>query len=160
MERIAVVKTINIGNLKEIKIKKYIYIVSFYLIAAVLLFSGVAKIIDPLPLIDILKLITFIPESLHVLIATLLPVIEIGLAVLIIMKIKPKATFSVVTIMFLLFLGISIYGTALGFGTDCGCFGKAVTSSFGWGMVGRNTMFFIISLYLIINAWPGKLNNK
>jgi len=75
MTQIAVVKYKKIYKLKEIKINKYIYFVSFYIITAVLLFSGIAKIIDPLPIINTLKLITIIPASLHIIIATLLPVV-------------------------------------------------------------------------------------
>jgi len=63
-----------------------LYTSVYYLIAAVLLFSGIVKILDPLPLIETLKLITIVPESLHILLATLLPVVEIGLAVLLLMN--------------------------------------------------------------------------
>jgi len=153
MTQIAVVKDKKIGSLKEIKIKKYVYFVSFYIITLVLLFSGIAKIFDPLPLINTLKLITILPESLHIIIATLLPVVEIGVAVLMLMKIKPKYALVLVTMLFMLFLGISIYGTIAGIGTDCGCFGSAVKSSFGWGMVGRNTIFLILSLFITTKSW-------
>jgi len=154
-----------IKNRKNIKIKKYgiiklLYNVSFYIITAVLLFSGVAKIIDPLPLINTLKLITIIPESLQLIIATLLPIVEIGMAVLMLMKIELKITTKAAVFLFAIFLIVSVYGTLTGFGADCGCFGNTIKSSFGWGMIGRNTIFFVISLYLTINAWPGRIKNK
>ena len=160
MEQIEVVKESKIGRLKDSKIQRIIYFVSFYFLAAVLLFSGIAKILDPVPLINTLKLVTFIPVSLHILIATLLPVIEIGFAFLMISKTKLKITQPIVTFLFTIFLGFSIYGTAAGFGADCGCFGTAVKSSFGFRMIIRNAVFLIISLILTINAWPGRLNNK
>jgi len=131
MTQITVVKDKKIGSLKEIKIKKYIYFVSFYIITAVLLFSGIVKILDPLPLMETLKLITIIPASLHIIFATLLPVVEIGLAVLMIMKIKPKITLATVAVLFAAFLGFNIYGTIAGIGTDCGCFGNTIKSGFG-----------------------------
>jgi len=134
--------------------------VSFYIITAVLLFSGIAKIIDPLPIINTLKLITIIPASSHIIIATLLPVVEIGLAVLMLMKIKLKITTKAVAFLFAIFLIVSVYGTLTGFGADCGCFGNTVKSSFGWGMILRNTTFFIMSLIIILNARPGRVNNN
>jgi len=103
MTQIAVVKDKKIYNLTKIKINKYIYFVSFYIISAVLLFSGIAKIINPLPIIKTLKLITIIPASLHIIIAILLPVVEIGLAVLMLMKIKLKITIKAVAFLFALF---------------------------------------------------------
>ena len=95
--------------------------IAYYFITAVLLFSGIAKILEPLPLIETLKFIIIIPDSLQILIATLLPVVEIGLAVLMIMKIKQKTTLTAVTTLFAFFLAFSIYGTVVGFGSDCGC---------------------------------------
>ena len=149
MEQIAVVKTSNVSKGKKAKL---LYFSAFYFIAAVLLFSGIAKILDPVPLINTLKLVTVIPVSLHVLIATLLPVVEIVLALLMISKTKLKITLPIVTALFTIFLGFSIYGTAAGYGADCGCFGNAVKSSFGWGMIVRNAAFLIISLILKINT--------
>ena len=142
MEQIGVVKESKIESLKDSKMKTIIYFVSFYFLAAVLLFSGIAKILDPVPLINTLKLVTVIPVGLHIIIVTLLPVIEIGLAILMLTKIKPGITLTAVTILFTIFLGFSIYGTAAGFGADCGCFGNAVKSSFGFGMIIRNAVFF------------------
>ena len=144
-----------IKNRKNIKIKEYgiiklLYNVFFYMITAVLLISGIAKIIDPLPLINTLKLITIIPESLQLIIATLLPIVEIGLAVLMLMKIKPKITFTAVTVLFTAFLVFSIYGTVAGFGANCGCFGNVVKSEFGISMILRDTLFLIISMVLLV----------
>ncbi|MFA3782602.1 MauE/DoxX family redox-associated membrane protein [Melioribacteraceae bacterium 4301-Me] len=48
--------------------------------------------------------------------------------------------------MFFLF---SVYGVAMGLEKDCGCFGNAVKSYFGWGMVGRNTVFLLLSIFIL-----------
>jgi len=76
------------------------------------------------------------------------------------MKIKLDITKKAVVFLFGIFLITSLYGTLAGLGTDCGCFGSAVKSSFGWGMILRNTVLFIMSLILTINAWPSRINNK
>ncbi len=94
----------------------------YYLIAAVLLFSGIVKILDPLPLIETLKLITIIPGNLQILITVLLPVVEIGLALLLMLRVKREQTLTLITILFGIFLFFSIYGTVSGLDNDCGCF--------------------------------------
>ncbi len=160
MEQTALIKESKIESVRDSKMKKILYFVSFYLIAAVLLLSGIAKIIDPIPLLNTLKLITFIPESFLVIIATLLPVAEIGLALLMFTKTKLKITLPIIAVLLTVFLGFSIYGMLAGYSNDCGCFGNTIRSSFSLGMIIRNAMFLIISLYLTINAWPGRLNNK
>ena len=148
------------NNIIPAQLLKLLAYVSFYIISAVLLISGVSKIIEPIPLINTLKEIKLIPESLHIIIATILPIVEIGLALLLLMKIKLDITKKAVVFLFGIFLITSLYGTLAGLGTDCGCFGSAVKSSFGWGMILRNTVLFIMSLILTINAWPSRINNK
>ena len=103
MKETTIIKGMNNIKLKEYDFIKILYNISFYIISAVLLFSGIAKIINPLPIIKTLKLITIIPASLHIIIAILLPVVEIGLAVLMLMKIKLKITIKAVAFLFALF---------------------------------------------------------
>jgi len=103
---------------------------AYYLLTAVLLFSGIAKIIDPLPLLNILKQVTFLPAELQIIIATLLPVVEICLALLMLTKSKLKLVLPIVAMLFAAFLAFSIYGIFAGLGADCGCFGNVVKSSY------------------------------
>jgi len=58
------------------KIKKLLFKIVYYILALILLFTGITKIIDPLPLINTLKLLPIINEQFVVLIATLLTVVE------------------------------------------------------------------------------------
>ncbi len=145
---------------KQLNLQWILFFVAFYLLSAVLLFSGITKKNDPLPLLNTLKQITFLPTELQIIIATLLPVVEIGLALLMVTKTKPKLTLPIVTAMLGLFLVFSIYGTVAGYGADYGCFGDVVKSSFGWGMILRNAVFFILSLIINFIAWPSKINNN
>jgi hypothetical protein len=41
-------------------------------------------------------------------------------------------------------------GTVVGLENDCGCFGKAVDSSFGEEMVIRNILFLLLSIIVLI----------
>ncbi|MFZ2864576.1 MAG: MauE/DoxX family redox-associated membrane protein, partial [Ignavibacteriaceae bacterium] len=64
-----------------------------YLIAGVLLFSGVSKIIYPENILNVLNItLNFLGEDILMLIAALLPVIKIALGTMILMKITVKET--------------------------------------------------------------------
>jgi len=136
--------------MKKENVMNILYHAGLYLIAGVLLFSGISKIIDPMPLIETLKLVASLPEEFLIIIATILPVIEIGLGVMLVLKIKPKPVQLATLILFGAFLAFSIYGTIIGMKNDCGCFGSIVKSEIGWGMVGRNMLVFAF-IYSFIN---------
>jgi len=140
----------------KLTLKRVFILILFYLLTAVLLFSGIAKITDPLPLLNTLKQITFLPTKLQIIIATLLPVVEICLALLMLTKSKLKMVLPIVAMLFAAFLAFSIYGIFAVLGADCGCFGNVVKSNFGWGMILRNTLFLVLSLIIILNARPSK----
>ena len=120
------------------------YYSGIYIVAAVLLISGISKILDPMPLIETLKAFIKLPEDITILIATILPVLEIGLALLLMLEIKPKPVLYGTLILFTLFLAFSVYGTIKGMNNDCGCFGSLVKSQIGWGMIGRNAILFVL----------------
>ncbi|MBL1212908.1 MAG: methylamine utilization protein [Ignavibacteriae bacterium] len=128
----------------------------YYSLALILLFTGITKIIDPLPLISTLKLLPIINEQAAIFTATLLPVIEIGLAILMLLKIKTKVILTAVTVLFGAFFLFSIYGTLAGIDNDCGCFGDIIKSEFGVGMIVRNAVFLFCSIILLRN----ELNNN
>lgn len=137
----------------KFSLSKLFYYSTYYLIIGVLLFSGIAKIIDPLPLIKTLeafKLFSFISwgDGINIFIATTLPIFEIGLAILLILKIKLNVALPLTLIFFTGFLIYSIYGYYLGLTNDCGCFGDIIKSEFGVGMVVRNIIFVKIVTYL------------
>lgn len=118
-------------------------------ISSVLIFSGIAKIVDSTPLVFTITELNVFNESLVIFIATLLPIIEIVLALFLIMNIYPKWTIAGIVFLFFTFLCFSIYGTIVELNNDCGCFGSFVSSEIGWEMVIRNSMFLLISLLLI-----------
>lgn len=118
-------------------------------------FSGIAKIIDPLPIIKTLetfKLFSFISwgDEINVFVATTLPIFEIGLALLLMLKIKLNVALPLTLILFTGFLIYSIYGYYLGLTNDCGCFGDIIKSEFGAGMSFRNIVLTITVFYLTL----------
>ena len=58
---------------------RVIYHILFYFISVILLFSGISKIIDPLPTVETLKAAFKLSDEKNLLIATALPIVEISL---------------------------------------------------------------------------------
>jgi hypothetical protein len=86
--------------LKNYSFTNLTYSFFYYLIAAVLLFSGISKIINPLPFIETLKTTFKISDNIILFFAALRSIIEIGFAVLMLLRIKQNETLPEVTILF------------------------------------------------------------
>lgn len=136
-----------IGKLK-LQPKEFINKSFLYLIVLVLLVSGLAKIIDPLPLIKTIEAFKLFSDTINIFISTTLPILEIGLAVLLLMKVNLKITLSLTLLLFASFLFYAIYGYFLGIKNDCGCFGDIIKSEFGVGMIVRNIFLLVVVGYL------------
>ena len=134
----------------------------YYFIAVVLLFSGISKIIDPTPMMETMKAVFKVNESLLILAATILPVIEIGFGLMLVFNVQTKKILIAVSILFFHFFVFSVYGSIIGLNNDCGCFGNLVKSEFGIFMILRNLVFFIISILAIksFNVTAEALINK
>jgi hypothetical protein len=112
----------------------------------VLLFSGVSKIIYPENILNVLNItLNFLGEDILMLIAALLPVIEIALGTMILMKIKVKETLITTLILFSGFVLFAGYGLIAGFDVDCGCFGTVLKNEFGIWMIVRNILLVLIA---------------
>jgi hypothetical protein len=116
----------------------------------ILLFSGISKIIDSQPMMETIKAVINVSEELQIAAATLLPVLELTLGVMLLLRIRVEETLIAVTILFLFFFLFSVYGAVIGLKNDCGCFGSDANSSFGIGMVIRNILFLLLSVFLLI----------
>jgi len=133
-----------------ITLRRYLYATAYYFIAIVLLAAGIFKIYDPAPMLGTLELIRFLNNPLSVFIATILPVIEIALGILLLTGKKIRISLIAATGLFWFFFGFSVYGYAVGLDADCGCFGNVISSDFGVGMILRNTLFAVVASMLII----------
>lgn len=140
--------------------KKIIYNLVTYIISGILIFSGMSKIIAPEPLTNILNILDILPEPVIILFSILLPIFEILLGILIIANVQKRITIAAAGLLFLAFLLFSVYGTISGLNSDCGCFGDIVTSDIGWGMVVRNSIFFILVLVLYFNTAEQNVQTK
>ncbi|MGM0507378.1 MAG: MauE/DoxX family redox-associated membrane protein [Bacteroidota bacterium] len=119
-------------------------------LAAVLLFAGILKLMDDSALFETVGYITWIPVWLKLQMITLLPWVEIVLALLLVTWRLDRWVRPLVIAVFFGFFLFSIYGTVTGMEGDCGCFGEMMDSTFGWKMITRNGFFLLlaISLYL------------
>lgn len=121
-------------------------------LAGVLIFAGVLKLIDNTALFETVTYITWLPVWLKSILISTLPWAEIIVAVLLLLKWQFKYTVSFVLLIFAGFLGFAIYGFATGLEGDCGCFGDLAESSFGWGMILRNAAFTAMAGFLFYDT--------
>ena len=123
----------------------------YYLIAVVFVISGISKILNPENFLKVLNItVSFFGENIIILIATLLPVIEIALGMMLVLKIRIKETLIATTILMTIFLIYAIYGTVKGFDTDCGCFGTVIKNEFGFWMIIKNIMLLLLTILIFI----------
>ncbi len=137
-------------------LRQYLYATAYYFIAIVLLAAGMFKIYDPAPLLETLELLSFINNSFSIVIATILPVIEIAIGILLLTGIKTKIAVISAAGLFWFFFAFSIYGYAAGLDADCGCFGNVISSDFGIGMILRNALFAVVASILVLNHRKNK----
>lgn len=105
------------------------------LLAAVFLYAGFAKLLDPVSLAEDILQYHLVPESLVYLFALALPPFEILTALaLLIGPWKRHAAFSL-AVLCLLFLGALGWATLRGLSIECRCFGAASATSMTVAMV-------------------------
>jgi len=124
----------------------------YYLISLILVFSGVTKVLNPQNLITALNTtLGFLNEEIILLIATVLPVFELTVGMLLILRIKIKEVMKLAIVLFTVFLFYSFYGTIRGFDVDCGCFGENLKSRIGILLILRNILLTSIVIFIINN---------
>lgn len=94
---------------------------SRWLVAAVFLFAGVPKILDPLLFAKTIGAYELLPEFLLLPAAVLLPFAELVAAVLLIRR-RKEGLWLTAGLM-VCFIAVLSYGILLGLDIDCGCFG-------------------------------------
>lgn len=141
--------------LKVFNFTNLIYSFFYYLIVVILLFSGVSKVIDPMPMIETINQIPVLKRITEILPFGevwwgFLPIIEIALGLMLFLKIQLKKTLLVTKVLFFAFFVFSVYGTLIGLNVDCGCFGGAIKSEFDITMIIRNLVLLTVAIWLAI----------
>lgn len=136
----------------------YLEISATFILSFILLFAGATKIVDPSPLVFTLaSTFNFLNESIIIFIASILPILEIGIGILLIFSLfhekirqKRKTILLTTALLFALFFAFSVYGFMINLQNDCGCFGNTIYSKIGFGMVLRNFILTSIAFLLFI----------
>lgn len=92
-----------------------------YLLAAVFLWSGTTKILDPVSFGVLIDAYGLIPKSLVMPAAILLSFLEVIAGAGLILDIR--GSLAIISGMIILFIAILSYGIHMGLDIDCGCFG-------------------------------------
>lgn len=132
------------------------------LIAAVFIFSGFVKLVDPLGSAykfeeyfapDVLGLEFLVPFAVPF--SILLILAELLLGVFLLIGFKPKFTVVSLFVLTLVFLFLTWYSAYYNKVTDCGCFGDAITLT-PWETFYKNVVFIV----LIAVLWIGREHIK
>jgi len=121
-----------------------------YIIALVLVVSGIGKVIDPVPTIEILQQTPHFPDWMIIPVVSVLPIVEIVMAIALVIRYREKVNLLLCLGLFVGFFAFSIYCTLYGLNLDCGCFGSLIESRVGWTMVIRNMFFLALAIYLFL----------
>ena len=132
-------------------------VISRIILIIILVVSGIGKILDPVSTIEVLNTFNVFTESINVVISSVLPFLEIALAVMLISNYTSKLVSLGVLILFIGFLVVSISGYVLGYDNDCGCFGSLADSSFGIIMVLRNFIFVLLAIIVWKTKIPARV---
>ncbi len=142
------ISKIRITIFNKINCLNHSYKAGIYFISIILSFSGISKILNPLPFMESVRIVTRLPENTIILLSAIFPMIEVLLGVLIVIKKKLELIIKGTLILFSSFFFFSIYGTVLGLKNDCGCFGNLIKSEFGPLMVLRNGLFLFVVILI------------
>ena len=126
----------------------YLFVVLYYLVSLMFIAAGLMKIYDTTGLMKALQQVAFLNKQLIVIVATMLPLLELGLGVGLLLRYKPAVILGLASGLLTVFLMFSIYGFFRGFSGDCGCFGDLTKSWFGWEMITRNFLLVCATGYL------------
>ncbi len=98
-----------------------------YLLAALFLWAGIAKLIDPKSFARSIDAFDIVPDDWLVAVAIGLPVIEILIALVVLLR--WPCGLPLMAGLLLLFIGVLWYGVLSGLNVDCGCFSLAEQDS-------------------------------
>lgn len=118
-------------------------------LGGLLIFAGVLKVIDNTALFQTIAYISWLPIWMKWQIVEFLPWLEILTGALLLIKVADKVALPLTTLFYMMFFVFAIYGFATGMEGDCGCFGDAASSTFGWGMIIRNGIFVLLTGFLL-----------
>jgi uncharacterized membrane protein YphA (DoxX/SURF4 family) len=109
------------GRCATMKIVDWTYRLCRWIIAAIFLYAGSAKLMEPAIFATLIEAFGLLSDHLVMPLAIGLPVLEIVAGLGLFFDIR--GFLSVVTVLLVLFIAVLAYGLRMGLDVDCGCFG-------------------------------------
>ncbi|MFD1813310.1 MauE/DoxX family redox-associated membrane protein [Rhodococcus gannanensis] len=123
-------------------------------LAAVWLVSGAVKLADPMQTVVAVRAYQLLPEDLVRPVASVMPMFEITLGLLLLVGLAVRATAVASAAMLLVLIGVIVSVWARGLSIDCGCFGGGgVADVDGWDYareIARDVGFLVLAVWLIV----------
>jgi putative oxidoreductase len=106
-------------------VKSFIWRILDFIIAAIFIYAGVLKALDPVQLAHDIDHYKILPWSIGVGLAFYLPWLEIFCGLALIFRLFYRGALSILTVLVVIFLVATIGAKARGLDITCGCFGHA-----------------------------------
>jgi uncharacterized membrane protein YphA (DoxX/SURF4 family) len=123
-------------------------------LATVFLISGVSKAVNPRETRVAVRAYDLLPTGVADTVAAVLPYLEIGLGLLLVLGMVVRWTAVVSAVLLLVFIGGVISAAARGLNIDCGCFGGGGTVAAGQtryaAEIARDVGFLAMAVWLIV----------
>jgi len=119
-------------------------------VAAVLVWAGVPKLLDPVAFANDISNYHLLPDVVLGPAAVLTPVIELVVAAALVAGVHARGGALVAAAMFLVFTAAMLQAMARGIDLDCGCFGRDASARVGWTSVARNAALLAASALVVM----------
>jgi hypothetical protein len=106
-------------------VKSFVWRILDFLIAAVFIYAGVHKALDPIQLAHDIDHYKVLPWTIGVGLAFYLPWLEIFSGLALVFRLFYRGALSILTALVVVFLAATIAAKARGLDITCGCFGHA-----------------------------------
>jgi hypothetical protein len=106
-------------------VKSFVWRILDFLIAAVFIYAGVLKALDPIQLAHDIDHYKVLPWTIGVGLAFYLPWLEIFSGLALVFRLFYRGALSILTALVVVFLAATIAAKARGLDITCGCFGHA-----------------------------------
>ncbi|HXG00988.1 MAG TPA: MauE/DoxX family redox-associated membrane protein [Bacteroidota bacterium] len=128
----------------------YAVLIARLLLGTVFLFASIEKVADPNAFAVSISYYRLIGEPLTVIVATIVPWMELICGLFLIFGIMPKGSSLLVLFMLLIFTGGIVSGILRGLDISCGCFSQDPNvGKIGWMKVFENVALAVMSLFVL-----------
>jgi len=132
-----------------------------FLLAAVFIFSGFVKAVDPMgthykiaDYLTAMHMTNMLPEIATVTIAVLLAATEFCLGIFLLFAIQRRMTSRLILLFMLVMTPLTLWTALADPVSDCGCFGDAVVLT-NWQTFGKNVV--LLTAAIVVTVWPRRM---